>query len=166
MLLNHFDTDCNIGDLGLAILQSESGGIKEIMGVMPYLAPELFIGGAYSQASDIYAFGIIMWEISSREKPFLEITHGKQLAQRIFTGLRPEITDDTPQFYRDLMQKCWDIDPAKRPSAKEIYELIRSWFSESEIRNQIQKAEEIRKSNMTAKKEIKIPHPGLFTKVD
>ena len=102
-----------IGDLGLSVLQSEAGDIKEIMGVMPYVAPELFNGGAYSQASDVYAFGIIMWEISSSEKPFLETVHDKQLALRIFRGLRPAITDDTPQFYRNLMQKCWRSDPKK-----------------------------------------------------
>jgi len=105
--------NCSIGDLGLCILESESGDIKEIRGVLPYVAPELFSGGAYSLASDIYAFGIIMWEISAQEKPFLEIVHDKQLALRIFHGLRPTITDDTPQFYHDLMQKCWHSDPTQ-----------------------------------------------------
>ena len=100
-----------IGDLGLSILQSEAGDIKEITGVMPYLAPELLSGrGSYSQATDVYAFGMIMWEISSHEKPFLEIVHDKLLALRIFKGFRPTVTEDTPQFYRDLMQKCWHSD--------------------------------------------------------
>ncbi len=116
-----------IGDLGLCILKSESSDIKDIVGVMPYIAPELFIGDTYSQKSDIYAFGILMWEISSGEKPFHELVHEKLLALRIFKGLRPTITDDTPQFYRDLMQKCWHSDPTQRPTAKEIYELTESW---------------------------------------
>src|SRR6266487_3229405 len=112
-----------IGDLGLSILKTQADNFKNITGVMPYVAPELFNGSAYSQASDVYAFGIIMWEISSNEKPFLDMVHDKELALRIFTGLRPTITDDTPQFYRNLMQKCWHSDPTQRPTAKEIYEL-------------------------------------------
>src|SRR5947209_6757795 len=122
---------------------------------MPYVAPELFNGGAYSQASDIYAFGIIMWEISSGEKPFLENIHDKQLALRIFQGLRPTITNDTPQFYRNLMQKCWHPDPTQRPTAKEIEELTSSWHFNSipEICDQISKAEAIRICNMSTKKE-------------
>ena len=61
-----FAYDCYIGDLELSIFQSEAGDIKDIMGVMPYIAPELFNGGAYSQASDIYAFGMIkLWRIIS-----------------------------------------------------------------------------------------------------
>ena len=103
-----------IGDLGLSVLQSETNDIKDIKGVMPYLAPELLSGrGSYSQATDVYAFGIIMWEISSHEKPFHDIVHDKYLALRILKGLRPEITKDTPQFYHDLMQKCWHSDPTQ-----------------------------------------------------
>src|SRR5947209_17132611 len=94
---------------------------------MPYVAPELFNGGAYSQASDVYAFGIIMWEISSGEKPFHQIIHDKLLALRIFQGLRPTITEDTPQFYCDLMQKCWHSEPTQRPTAKEIQDRICMW---------------------------------------
>ena len=126
MLLSEFY--CFIRDLGLCILESESSDIKEIMGVMPYVAPELFNDGAYSKASDVYAFSILMWEISSGEKPFHEFIHDKLLALRIFNGLRPTITEDTPQFYRDLMQKCWHSDPTKRPTAEEIYELTYSWI--------------------------------------
>ena len=130
-----------IGDLGLCILKSESSDIKDIVGVMPYIAPELFVGDAYSQKSDIYAFGILMWEISSREKPFHELVHDKLLALRIFKGLRPTITNDTPQFYRDLMQKCWHSDPTQRPTAKEIYQVIGNWYSDptSEIQNRLKK---------------------------
>ena len=147
-------------------MQSEVNDIKDIVGVMPYLAPELLSGhGSYSQASDIYAFGMIMWEISSHEKPFLEFVHDKLLALRIFRGLRPTITDDTPPFYRDLMQKCWHSDPTQRPTAQEIFELIQNWYLSSkrtsEIDNQIDKAEEIRQRNMTTKKESRLNILGL-----
>lgn len=92
-----------VGDLGISILEKEANDIKEIKGVMPYLAPELLSGRPYSQATDIYAFGIIMGEISSEEKPFHDVIHDKYLALRILRGLRPIITDDTPPFYRNLM---------------------------------------------------------------
>ena len=61
MLLN--DDYYNIGDLGLSVLKSEAGDIKDIKGVMPYLAPELLSGrGSFSQTTDVYALGIIMWK--------------------------------------------------------------------------------------------------------
>src|SRR5579883_3468848 len=112
--------------------------MKDVVGVMPYIAPELLNGNVYSQASDIYAFGMLMWEISSEEKPFHEFVHDKQLALHIFRGLRPSITDDTPQFYRDLMQQCWHADPTRRPSAKEIYQLTCDWIIPTHhVNNQI-----------------------------
>ena len=134
---------------------------------MPYIAPELFNGGVYSQASDVYAFGIIMWEISSGERPFGDIVHDKELATRIFLhGLRPTITDDTPQFYRDLMEKCWHSDPSQRPTAVEIFHLMGEWDAEyrytKEMIDQINKAEVIRIRNKSSKKETKIPNPGAI----
>ena len=82
-MLYHYDP--RIGDLGLSISQSEANDIKDIKGVMPYLAPELLSGrGSYSYATDVYAFGMIMWEISSHEPPFHDVIH-----------LRPEITKET-----------------------------------------------------------------------
>src|SRR5205823_10139126 len=101
---------------------------------MPYLAPELLSGrGSYSYATDVYAFGIIMWEISSHKKPFHDVVHDKFLALRITKGLRPEITNDIPPFYRELMQKCWHSDPTKRPTAREIHEIVKMWFGAPEI---------------------------------
>jgi len=151
-----------IGDLGLSVLQSETNDIKDIVGVMPYLAPELLSGrGSYSQATDVYAFGIIMWEISSHEKPFHDIVHDKYLALRISKGLRPEITEDTPQFYCDLMQKCWHSDPTQRPTAQEIYDLTKVWTTPV-IKDQIEKTEEIRKKKMEIKKETKKSHTGAI----
>src|SRR5206468_2579223 len=100
-------------------------------------------------------------EISSHQKPFHDIVHDKGLALRILKGLRPTITDDTPPFYRDLMQKCWHSDPTKRPIAKEIYELTKSlgsYAATQEITDQINKAEEIRKRNVGIKKETTTPH--------
>ncbi|UZO05147.1 uncharacterized protein OCT59_025507 [Rhizophagus irregularis] len=43
-------------------------------------------------------------------------------------GERPEIIENTPQCYVDLMKKCWDGDPLKRPSSKEVLNIIHEWI--------------------------------------
>ncbi|UZO18414.1 uncharacterized protein OCT59_009727 [Rhizophagus irregularis] len=43
-------------------------------------------------------------------------------------GERPEIIENTPQCYADLMKKCWDEDPLKRPSANEVSDIIEKWI--------------------------------------
>src|SRR5205823_5852484 len=94
-----------------------------------------------------------------------DIVHDKELAKRIFLhGFRPTITDDTPQFYCDLMQKCWHSDPTKRPTAKEIFDLTFNWYFHptQTMTDQINKAEEIRQRNIEIKKETKIQNPGAI----
>ena len=55
-------------------MESEAVYIKDIVGVMPYVAPELLSGrGSYSQATDVYAFGIIMWEMSLHKNFFMNL---------------------------------------------------------------------------------------------
>ena len=74
-------------------------------------------------------------------------------------SLCPEITEDTPQFYHDLMEKSWHCDPTQRQTAKEIYKVWSDYPTQG-IKEQIEKAEEIRKKDMEIKKETKTSHPG------
>ncbi|CAG8512298.1 3779_t:CDS:1, partial [Racocetra fulgida] len=131
---------------------------------MPYMAPELLSGGSYSQKTDVYAFGIIIWEICSERKPFADRNHNTSLALDICRGLRPEITKDTPVFLQDLMPKCWHTDPAKRPTANEIHKQIISWYEcyeeeilVKEIQDQINE-----ENNNIRIKELQFSHPGAI----
>ncbi|CAH1758210.1 15556_t:CDS:1, partial [Entrophospora sp. SA101] len=40
----------------------------------------------------------------------------------ILNGERPQITEDTPEFYAELMKRCWNHNPENRPIADEIYD--------------------------------------------
>ncbi|UZO03629.1 uncharacterized protein OCT59_024033 [Rhizophagus irregularis] len=44
-------------------------------------------------------------------------------------GERPEIIENTPQHYVELMKKCWDENPLKRPSSKEVLNIIENWIA-------------------------------------
>ncbi|POG59636.1 hypothetical protein GLOIN_2v1788910, partial [Rhizophagus irregularis DAOM 181602=DAOM 197198] len=46
----------------------------------------------------------------------------------ICKGERPEIIENTPQCYVDLMKKCWNEDPLNRPSASEVKVVIENWI--------------------------------------
>ncbi|GES94465.1 kinase-like domain-containing protein [Rhizophagus clarus] len=47
---------------------------------------------------------------------------------KIINGERPEIIENTPQCYIDLMKKCWNENPLKRPSAQEVVNIISNWI--------------------------------------
>jgi serine/threonine protein kinase len=69
------------------------------------MAPEVLKGKPYTQASDIYSFSMIMWEFTSGVTPFNDRAHDIQLSLSICKGERPEIIENTPQCYVDLMKK-------------------------------------------------------------
>ena len=62
-----------------------------------------------------------MWEHTTGKKPFHDRPHDQYLMLDILKGERPQITDDTPEFYVELMKSCWDHGPENRPTAQEIY---------------------------------------------
>ncbi|RGB39181.1 kinase-like domain-containing protein, partial [Rhizophagus diaphanus] len=109
-----------IGDFGLSQPANSTSPNNEIYGVIPYIAPEIFKGASFSQKSDVYSFGMIMWELTTGCKPFANVEHDINLIYEIIDGKRPEITNDTPELFANLMKKCWDSDPSKRPTSGEI----------------------------------------------
>src|SRR5436305_1905245 len=163
-ILNNKNTSGNlhslITDLGLckpANTTSQSND-KQIYGVLPYLAPEVLKGKEYTQASDIYGFGIIAYEVCTGLPPYHDIAHDEFLTIKICRGLRPKSDYQIPQLILDIIQQCWDADPSKRPKAKELYELVlkdlcnksdkeKRYYEENSIINnkQIKEADKINK---------------------
>ncbi|PKB96760.1 kinase-like protein [Rhizophagus irregularis] len=159
-LPSYYET-CKIGDLGLSRHANGTSSDNEIYGVIPYIAPEIFKGSAFSKESDIYSLGMIMWELTTGCKPFTDVEHDHSLIFNILDGARPEITEDTPECYTNLMKSCWDSDPEKRPSIVEICDICNSWikdhaknFTHAEL-----KRKKLIKSKKLGPKFAKKPHP-------
>ncbi|XP_032593451.1 uncharacterized protein LOC6563143 isoform X1 [Drosophila grimshawi] len=79
-----------------------------------YLAPEALEDGEYSKDTDIYSFGIVFWEVMTRKKPFPDLD--TSVEEDITNGLRPDLKDIIESEYKDIIKRCWDGDPVKRPS--------------------------------------------------
>ncbi|KAG9307650.1 hypothetical protein G9A89_023215 [Geosiphon pyriformis] len=107
-----------IGDVGLSKpVEIEHSPAKGVYGVMPYVAPEVLLGGAYTQAADIYSFGMVIWEYLMKERPFIDRAHDPHLHIGIYNGLRPYIGSHIPLHLKELIERCWDSDPWRRPTA-------------------------------------------------
>ncbi|POG62477.1 kinase-like domain-containing protein, partial [Rhizophagus irregularis DAOM 181602=DAOM 197198] len=89
--------------------------LKSVYGNLPYIAPEVIAGKVNTFKSDIYSIGILMWEISSGQPPFIKYEHDYDLAINIINGIRPKIISGTPLEYKNLMKQCWDANPSNRP---------------------------------------------------
>jgi len=117
-----------ISDLGLSKPADKSSKTDEIYGVLPYIAPEVLCGKTYTKAADIYSFSIIMWEMTSGIPAFNNLPHDFDLALNICQGLRPNIIEGTIPEYAELMKKCWDPNPNKRPTAQELADYFKEWL--------------------------------------
>jgi len=144
-----------ITDLGLCKPAISQNNSNQIYGVLPYVAPEVLRGKKYTQASDIYGFGIIAHEFCSLP-PYHDTVHGEFLAIKICQGLRPKSNYKIPQLILDIIQQCWDADPLKRPKANELVKLLDKlrdvttirfydYEENSLINQQIREADEINK---------------------
>jgi serine/threonine protein kinase len=117
-----------IGDFGLCKPANQSNTKKDTYGVLPYMAPEVLRGKPFTKAADIYSLGIIMWELASGVPAFHNISHDFQLSLDICKGIRPEIIEGTMSAeYAELMKRCWDDDPIKRPTTKELKIIFGKW---------------------------------------
>ncbi|RGB27950.1 kinase-like domain-containing protein [Rhizophagus diaphanus] len=127
-ILNHNESKVYISDLGLCKPVKSFLKKYDIYGVVPFMAPEVLRGNPYTPASDIYSFSMIMWEFTSGIPPFNNRAHDLQLCLSICEGERPEIINNTPQCYVNLMKQCWDENPLKRPSSEEVLNTIKEWI--------------------------------------
>src|SRR3954454_18916396 len=114
--------------------------LNSVYGNLPYIAPEVIAGKETTFASDIYSFGMFMWEISSGQPPFINYENDYDLAMNIINGMRPKIVPGTPLEYKKLMEQCWNANPEDRPNAitlvneiDKINKSFRNILDESEI---------------------------------
>jgi len=135
-----------ITDLGLCRPISIETTKKGVYGVLPYMAPEVLCGQPYSQASDIYSLGILMYEIISEQIPYQDNFKDDLLALKICKGLRPKFNIKVPQLLVDIIKKCLDANPLERPTISELDEIFSKLYSDilgnKEICLQIKDAEE------------------------
>src|SRR5436190_15111408 len=66
--------DAHISDMGLCGEVDNIDSTK-IYGVMPYVAPEVLRGNPYTEAADIYSFGMIMYFVATGQQPFANCAH-------------------------------------------------------------------------------------------
>lgn len=73
-----------------------------------------------TKAADAFAFGIMMWEVYMNKNAHAGTHSGAVVEAVVVRGERPPCDVSMPPQYSLLMQRCWDSDPALRPSFEQI----------------------------------------------
>ncbi|XP_072032795.1 serine/threonine-protein kinase Nek7-like, partial [Amphiura filiformis] len=113
------DFTLKLGDLGLTKKLFHTANTKG-GGTCQWMAPEVISKQLRSPKSDVFSFGIVVWETVTTDIPFFSIKGDFKIMRAICDGKRPEIPDDCPSELRHLMQCCWEADYNKRPTMEEI----------------------------------------------
>ncbi|KAG0234858.1 hypothetical protein BGW42_006135 [Actinomortierella wolfii] len=119
LLTRHMEV--KLGDFGMAAVKVTSGARSSdtLKGTFRWMAPELFATRpAYSTKSDMYALGMVMWEMAANcTVPFKDQLDNFTVISLVKNGEREVIPLDTPAEYRHWVERCWEQDPADRPEA-------------------------------------------------
>jgi serine/threonine protein kinase len=112
---------------------AEAAELTAGIGTYLYMAPEVIQGTrTYTQAVDIFSFGVMLWEVATQESPDLLVqTHGPDvkwrawdLAALLEEGSRLQLPDTFPMWYRRLMTRCFDQEPGRRPNADVVSKVM------------------------------------------
>ena len=91
-------------------------------------------GGEYTLFTDVWAYGILLWEIfSSGKMPYAEMTNAETKAQVINKSYRMPAPSGTPEQIQQLMAECWQYAEKDRPTMADIviwFEDIKAFYPE------------------------------------
>ena len=110
------------GNAGTTVCFSVFVCVRQVL-LQQWMAPEILMGQDYTYKADTYSFGIVLWEIASREAPYFGIRPDIVACQVTSNQRRPDLgrlERDTPKAYRELFCRCWAQKPEMRPEFKEI----------------------------------------------
>ncbi|XP_061402666.1 protein sevenless [Musca vetustissima] len=118
-----------IGDFGLArdIYKSDYYR-KEGEALVPvrWMAPESLVDGVFTTQSDVWAFGVLCWEILTLGQQPYAVRNNFEVLTFVKEGGRLEQPDNCPDKLFTLMSECWSTDPEDRPSFRKIFNTLLS----------------------------------------
>lgn len=89
-----------------------------------WMAVESLTEGVFSPQSDVWAFGVLVWEIFSLgEDPYGDV-NPIELTKMLQTGGRMGQCSLAPHRVNQMIRSCWETDPAQRPSSEEIKSIL------------------------------------------
>ncbi|CAM8972645.1 unnamed protein product [Rhodiola kirilowii] len=124
MLLDKSRT-IKIADFGVARVEaSNPNDMTGETGTLGYMAPEVLNGNPYNRKCDVYSFGICLWEIYCCDMPYPDLSFSEVTSAVVRQNLRPEIPRCCPNALANVMKRCWDANPDKRPEMDEVVTML------------------------------------------
>ncbi|XP_036271963.1 tyrosine-protein kinase ABL1 isoform X2 [Pipistrellus kuhlii] len=153
-----------VADFGLSRLMTGDTYTAHAGAKFPikWTAPESLAYNKFSIKSDVWAFGVLLWEIATygmSPYPGIDLSQVYELLEKDYRMERPE---GCPEKVYELMRACWQWNPSDRPSFAEIHQAFETMFQESSISDEVEK--ELGKKGMRGVAGTLLQAPELPTK--
>ncbi|XP_028318312.1 tyrosine-protein kinase ABL1 isoform X2 [Gouania willdenowi] len=130
-----------VADFGLSRLMTGDTYTAHAGAKFPikWTAPESLAYNKFSIKSDVWAFGVLLWEIATygmSPYPGIDLSQVYELLEKDYRMDRPE---GCPEKVYELMTACWRWNPAERPSFAETHQAFETMFQESSISDEVEK---------------------------
>ncbi|XP_051262520.1 mitogen-activated protein kinase kinase kinase 20 [Dicentrarchus labrax] len=107
-----------------------------VVGTFPWMAPEVIQSLPVSETCDTYSYGVVLWEMLTREVPFKGF-EGLQVAWLVVEKQeRLTIPTSCPASFAELMRKCWQAEPKERPQFKQVLVTLETMANDSRLPDQ------------------------------
>ena len=113
------DGEIRLMDFGIAVVASELRGTETVRGTPAYMAPEQLVGRDISPRSDVYALGLVLYELCTGQRPMAIADRQALLRLRQSApAVKPSalVPDVDPSLERVIL-RCLDPDPRRRPTS-------------------------------------------------
>jgi len=151
-----------VSDFGLSRDVYESGEYENISGGMlpvRWMALESLEHYTYNTKTDVWSFGVVLWEIESGGKMPYPGLSGMEIVDFLKLGQRLKHPDGCSNKIYEMMTSCWDQEPTQRPSFNELVTSLNQELYDNEdlLNLQCQENELPGSSNLAAEIEDSIP---------
>jgi tRNA A-37 threonylcarbamoyl transferase component Bud32 len=104
-------------------------------GSLRYMAPEVAMRQPYNEKTDVYSFGILLWQMAKDKTPFKGMNRNDFMNRVVKKGERPKIDKSwTPEFVQ-LLESCWHQDQSQRPTFEMICHTLTRLIMTAEGKN-------------------------------
>ncbi|KAF8667610.1 hypothetical protein HU200_052814 [Digitaria exilis] len=123
---SHFIRLNQVADFGLSRLKRETFlTTKTGKGTPQWMAPEVLRNEPSDEKSDVYSYGVILWELVTQKIPWENLNSMQVIGAVGFMNQRLDIPSDVDPQWTSIILSCWENDPQKRPSFQELLEKLR-----------------------------------------
>lgn len=122
-----------VADYGLSRILNEEiySATYTNVGPLKWMAPEAISENQFSIQSDIYSFGITLWELLTGQDPYPDVDPVNTAMEVLVKERRPQLEHfNVPPPIKKLLKECWVKDASKRPSVDDVIKVLTEFIDQ------------------------------------